>query len=267
MRCEETHDLLSAYLDQELDVVRHTDMAQHLDTCPQCAHAYTAQQAVQSALRTGSLYMTAPVHLEKRVRSAVRRARKADTRAEEWSWRWLSEWWSWQWLSVGAGLAVVVLLAWQHLPVLTGPGAEESFLQEVVSSHVRSLMANHLTDVASSDQHTVKPWFDHTVDFSPPVIDLTAQGFPLLGGRLDYLGNRPVAALIYQRQQHVINLLLWPAPHDARGGEHTVVRHGYTLLHWTTSGMTYWAISNLNRHELQIFAHVVQQHATLTPSP
>jgi len=73
--------------------------------------------------------------------------------------------------------------------------------------------------------------------------------------------------LIYQRQQHVINLLLWPAPHDAGGGEHTVVRHGYTLLHWTTSGMTYWAISNLNMHELQIFAHLVQQHAALTPSP
>jgi len=194
----------------------------------------------------------------------VRRASRADTRAEGWGW--LSEGWWWRWLSVGAGLAVIVLLVWQRLPVLTGPGAQESFLQEVVSSHVRSLMANHVTDVASSDQHTVKPWFEGKLPFAPPVPDMAAQGFPLVGGRLDYLGNRPVAALVYHRQQHFINLFLWPAPPDGDHGVTRHTRHGYHLISGTTADMTYWAVSNLNMRELQEFVSLVQQQA-MAPSP
>ena len=264
MRCEETQELLSGYVDEALDRVRHREMAQHLDTCLQCARAYSTQQALRSALRTSALSWTPPVHLEKRVRSAVRRASRADTRAEGWGW--LSEGWWWRWLSVGAGLAVIVLLVWQRLPVLTGPGAQESFLQEVVSSHVRSLMANHVTDVASSDQHTVKPWFEGKLPFAPPVPDMAAQGFPLVGGRLDYLGNRPVAALVYHRQQHFINLFLWPAPPDGDHGVTRHTRHGYHLISGTTADMTYWAVSNLNMRELQEFVSLVQQQA-MAPSP
>jgi anti-sigma factor RsiW len=134
-------------------------------------------------------------------------------------------------------------------------------MQEVISGHVRSLMANHLTDVTSSDQHTVKPWFDGKLEFSPPVPDLTTQNFPILGGRLDYVGNRPVAALVYRRRQHVINLFIWPSTPAAGGGETQLTQRGYNLIHWTTAGMVYCTVSNLNLEELQEFVRLVQQHA------
>jgi len=144
------------------------------------------------------------------------------------------------------------------VPFLRGPSTDDLLAREVVSSHVRSLMASHLADVPSSDQHTVKPWFAGKVNFSPPVEDLAKQGFPLIGGRLDYVDNRPVAALIYQRQKHFINLFIWPAGSDSDVGTKTVSRQGYNLFHWTRSGMTYWAASDLNNAELQEFVQLVQ---------
>jgi anti-sigma factor RsiW len=119
-------------------------------------------------------------------------------------------------------------------------------------------MANHLTDVSSSDQHTVKPWFNGRLDFSPPVKDLTDRGFPLVGGRLDYLSDRPVAALVYRRQQHFINLFIWPVTSDPDGEKRIMTRQGYHLIHWTGAGMTYWAVSDLNVGELQEFVRILQ---------
>jgi anti-sigma factor RsiW len=139
--------------------------------------------------------------------------------------------------------------------------------QEVIASHVRSLMANHLTDIPSSDRHTVKPWFNGKLDFSPEVQDLNAQGFPLIGGRLDYLDNRPVAALVYQHRQHFINLFIWPSTHDADRTRKPLMRQGYHLCYWTEGGMTYWAISDLNNAELQEFVQLMQNPASATPSP
>jgi len=128
--------------------------------------------------------------------------------------------------------------------------ADATVGQEVVASHLRSLMATHLTDVPSSDHHTVKPWFNGKLDFSPIVADFGDRGFVLAGGRLDYLGNRPVAALVYRRRQHVINLFTWPTsqPDLAIGA---FDQQGYHAFHWTRSHVTYWAASDLNLEELR----------------
>ena len=155
--------------------------------------------------------------------------------------------------------AAIVLLA--LVPFLRGPSTEEFLAREVVSSHVRSLMANHLADVPSSDQHTVKPWFNGKLDFSPPVVDLANQGFALIGGRLDYLNNRPVAALIYQRDKHLINLFIWPSSESSDSGIKSETRQGYHLFHWTRSGMTYWAVSDVEEGQLQEFVQRLQNQS------
>jgi anti-sigma factor RsiW len=242
-------DLIYGYMDGELDLVRNLEIEQHLQSCRSCSRAFQSNQTLRAAITAGPLYYQAPARLQKRVQTAVRKTNRPET--IPWAARW-------RWLSVGASLAAVALLAWILAPVLTRPSADDLLTQEIVSAHVRSLMASHLTDVSSSDQHTVKPWFNGKLDFSPPAIDLTNQGFPLVGGRLDYLGNRPVAALVYQRQQHFINLFIWPATSDPDADQNKVTRQGYHLIHWTKSGMTYWAVSDLNQRELQEFARLVK---------
>jgi anti-sigma factor RsiW len=155
----------------------------------------------------------------------------------------------WERLFAWAGAAAVVAAAW--IAVVRLPAnAEQAMATEVVSSHVRSMMASHLTDVTSTDQHTVKPWFDGKVDFAPPVTDLAAQGFPLLGGRLDYLGGHPVAALVYGRRKHVINLFVWPQSGDRPPREVTL--RGYHTVHGVKNGMEYWAVSDVNPQDLEL---------------
>jgi anti-sigma factor RsiW len=251
--CQEVQDLLHGYADGELDLVRTLHIERHLRDCSACARLHAHQQALGSALRASALYLTPPEPLERRIRAAVRRVSNANTRTWGWSWRRLS---------LGAALASLAIVLWSVVPLLIESSAPDQALQELVDSHVRSLMVDHLTDVTSSDSHTVKPWFEGKVDFSPPVPDLTLQGFRLVGGRLEYLGQRAVAALVYQRREHVINLFTWPAAHGASSDETMVTRQGYHLAHWRGVGMSYWAVSNLNQKELQEFVRAVRQQTS-----
>ena len=208
-----------------------------------------------------SLYFDAPMGLEKPVSSAVRQASKNES--PRWRWRWDMNW-AWpRILAPLAGAALVILIA---MPIIMRTSTEDRVTQEIVSGHVRSLMARHLTDVASSDQHTVKPWFNGKLPFSPPVTDLTAQGFPLFGGRLDYMENHPVAALVYQRRQHFINLFIWPSIRSSSTSEDFRTQQGYNAIHWSQGGMEYWAVSDVNRGDLRNFGQLVRGGSPL-PSP
>jgi anti-sigma factor RsiW len=206
-------------------------------------------------IRQGTPYFQSPTHLENRIRSSVRREGKAKIFAIP-----LKGW------AVAASFAFMILgfMGLRHLSSV--PSAEERIEQEVVSSHIRSLMVDHLEDVASTDQHTVKPWFNGKLDFSPAVLDLSQEGFPLVGGRLDYLKDRPVAALVYQRQKHIINLFTWPSSSHIATETKMTTRQGYHVLHWTQSDMNCWAVSDLNPVELKEFAGLFKKQAAISPA-
>jgi anti-sigma factor RsiW len=250
MNCEDMQDFIHAYMDGELDLVRNLEIEKHIRDCQSCLREYKNYKALKSAMSSGSLYFKPPQDLKRRIQSAVR---KEEGKAEI-----MPRMAPWHWLSLGASLALVTVVIWTFVPVLTSHFGDDPLTQEIISGHVRSLMADHLTDVPSSDQHTVKPWFNGKLDFSPPVKDLANNGFPLIGGRLDYIGNKPVAVLVYKRRKHFINLFIWPSTRGSNVGEKMVMRQGYNLIHWTKSGMTYWAVSDLNNSELQEFVQAVQ---------
>ena len=159
----------------------------------------------------------------------------------------------WSWLALAAAIVLAALIASSVLPRLQQPGADQFLATQLIASHVRSLMADHLMDVASSDQHTVKPWLDAKLDFAAPVTDLAGQGFALIGGRLDYLDNHSVAALVYQRRKHFINLFIWPTTSGAAKAQKVVTREGYHLVHWTDADFNYWAVSDVSEGDLQTF--------------
>jgi anti-sigma factor RsiW len=254
LSCQRAQELIHGYLDGELDLARSLEVEQHMHECEICTRAYRSQTTLHSSFKNDSLYYTAPEKLKRRVQSSLRKEIKSEVSRRAFGWRWLT---------VGASLAFMLLIGvvvWRLVPRSISPSGDELLAQEVVSDHVRSLqMSGHLTDVLSSDQHTVKPWFDGKVDFAPPVKDFASQDFRLYGGRLEYLNNRAVATLIYQRRLHYINLYIWPAEQAGATGEVAIQRHGYNLIHWTSSGMNYWAISDLNSVELHEFARLLQQ--------
>jgi anti-sigma factor RsiW len=250
MDCNEIRNLLPAHVDGELDVRESLALDLHLRGCAGCRAQYEMQNAVRGALARDATYFRAPATLEARIRDALPSSPTPSPAVESRR--------AWRWPRLAAGFASVVAVAWILGAYVDLSRDHERLTDEVISSHIRSLLSNHTVDVASSDQHTVKPWFNGKLDFSPPVTDFADKGFPLLGGRLEYIAGRSVSALIYGRRQHVINVLLWPRS-GGDGAPAMRTRQGYHVLHWVTPDYSYWAVSDLGLAELQQFKQLLQQ--------
>jgi len=240
--CDEIEPLLNGLLDGELDAAHTLKCEQHLSACAACADAYQKLIAQRNLIRAANLREAAPERLHRRVRHMLDRKNSATAflrPLHRAAWPIAA--------ALAAGLLVFAL-------VPRGPDLGE----QVAQSHVRSLMANHLLDVASAD-HNVKPWFAGHLDFAPPVYDLASQGYVLAGGRVDYLNARPVAAVVYRHNAHVINLFIWPERPADLAPVAPQVRDGYAVRHWTKLGMSCWAVSDLSAGELARFEEIVRR--------
>jgi len=251
MACDHA-GLLPLLADGELGAARRWLLSRHVARCAACAAAMEELQSMRTALRTRLVQHRAPPELAARIGAAlahepvpepVRPARQSSVRFASLGF-------------AGSGLAGALAGVALTLLVLRPPagGGMES---AVIGSHVRSLMAQHLTDVATSDQHTVKPWLSARLDVSPPVRELADQGFPLVGGRLDYIDGHPAAAVVYRHAQHVINLFAWASPGQPDAPIRTETRQGFNLVTWRTDGITFWAVSDLEADQLGRFARLV----------
>jgi anti-sigma factor RsiW len=245
MNCRDALELAHAYIDGELELVKSLEIEQHLAGCAACKVQVDSLREAATSLRAHASYHAAPAALRARVAASLRREAEPAPQASPRGWTRLL-----------APTAFALLLLVAIGPWLLRPGAEERIARDVVAGHVRSMLGNHLTDVASSDQHTVKPWIAGKLDFSPPVRDLSAQGFVLAGGRLDYLDQQNVLALVYLHRKHVVNLFIWPEERDRPLRQSSL--RGYNVAHFAHGGMAYWAVSDLNPEELKGFGALLR---------
>ena len=261
MNCDETRSLLDAYVDSELDLVTSLRVEEHLCGCAECRQVLEQHRLLHTMLQAEPPRFALPAGLERRVVAAIQQSENNKVTSSQppvLSMLWLRR----------TSLAACLLLLGGIVGgiVARQPHGENSVLtDELVSGHVRSLQARHIFDVASTSQHTVKPWFAGNLDFSPPVLNLTDQGFPLMGGRLDYLTGRPVAALVYRRHQHWINLFVWPTSEGKMPLEQRSDR-GYSVCRWSADGMAYAAVSDLNNAEMQDFVQLEQKGNNQLPT-
>ena len=237
--CPDKEMMLHGLLDGELDAVNAQAAEAHLKTCAGCADAYRALQALRSTVTAPGVAYRAPDALRARLEAiaADRPAPKRLRAAAPWA------------LSGGFAALAATLAIMLVQPAVTAVTLED----QLVASHVRSTLALHLVDVETSDRHTVKPWFNGKIDFAPPVTDLASDGFPLVGGRLDYVDNRVVAALVYRRNKHVVNLFVWPAKAGLSVPARTGPHEGYAVVHWTERGLQFWAVSDVDPRDLEAF--------------
>lgn len=253
MNCHETREILAAYGDGELDTARKVEIEKHLEECPACLRINAEDRAVAEAVAFRARRFEAPAALHEQVMANLR-AEVTKRRVRPFPQKQKLTIWAIAALALFGVFVAGVLLSRR------GAGEKDFWTKEIVASHVRSLMASHLADVASSDRHAVKPWFSGKLTFSPPVIDLVADGFPLVGGRLDYFDQHSVAALVYQRHKHIINLFVWPtqARDEPTTEGKTISVSGYHLVQWAEADMSFCAVSDVNMDELRQFATLVR---------
>jgi mycothiol system anti-sigma-R factor len=249
MQCEEVRPRLDAYLDGEVAEAERALLRDHIGGCAECGPEAAALERLREGIRRAAPVYRAPAALRSSLRASLRRetaARPAAMRATGW-------------LAYAASILLAVAVGSGGTFLLTGERQQNTIADEVIDSHLRSLLGTHLTDVASSDKHTVKPWFAGRTDLSPPGVDLAAEGFPLIGGRLDLVQGKPVPALVYRAGKHIINVFVLPArPGDF--GE-TLTRRGYTLHHWNEGDIGYWAVSDAAPDEFAKFERAFRKTA------
>jgi anti-sigma factor RsiW len=246
MNCHEAHTMMHGYLDGELQAPTSLEYEEHVGECPACSRMLAEQKELQTGMKSDALYYKASESLWERLRASLRPLR--GQRGGGFSWRWVA---------AAACLLCCVGVGFLLAQLVIAPSQYGRLTQEVVASHIRSMQADksRLVDVRSSDRHQVKPWFNDKLDFSPPVPDLAEQGFALVGGRLDYLDGRPVAALVYKRRQHLINVFLWPDSTSENTQPRRETRQGFQLIYWSSAGMSHWVVSDLNFSELDELVH------------
>jgi len=242
--CELTRTVLHGYLDGELDAARAAEFEHHLESCSACLAAFEAQESLRSSLHRARLYETAPASLQQKLYAALAEGSPKSSRRIAFPQSWLA--------------IAAAFLGWQFNSMFRGAGGESALAAQVVDAHLRSLQPGHLADVISTDQHTVKPWFDGKLDFAPPVKDFAESGFPLQGGRLEILHGRSVAALVYGRRKHEVNLFVWPSQ-AAEVRPHSGTQLGYQWLRWRKNGMEYWLVSDTAAEDLVALQRLLSQ--------
>jgi anti-sigma factor RsiW len=253
---------LASYRDGELSPEEEAAVEAHLATCPECTAHDSAARNLSRTMRQATRHR-APPGLADRIRAALpaEAASPGETPSAPGPARApatvhvLPDRRPRRWIASAAAAAACVLLAW-NLTLQLRPAPAPSLVDQVVDDHIRALMVNHLTDVLSSDQHTVKPWFNGKLDLAPPVGDFPDQGFALVGGRLDYLSGHSVAALVYRHNEHVINVFVLPGA-GMDSAPHHLTSRGYALLTWAHQGLGYWAVSDINAPELDTLATLI----------
>jgi anti-sigma factor (TIGR02949 family) len=251
MRCDEVRPRLDAYIDGELAAAERVQLRDHLLDCPECGPEATALERLRDGIRQSAPTYRAPEALRSQIRFALRQEGAASTRAGRPAPGWLA---------YAASILLAVAVGSGGTLLITGERQEDAVANELIDSHLRSLLGNHLTDVASSDQHTVKPWFAGRSELSPPAVDLAGEGFPLVGGRLDLIAGKPVPALVYRRREHAINVFVLPASRGDLGVNLT--RRGYSLRHWDEGDLGFWAVSDAAPTELAEFERVFRAATT-----
>ena len=245
MTCDDSRSFLYAYLDGELDAPRSAEFERHLEGCASCSHVLEAQESLRSSMHGAEPREPLPAGFERKMRQELDEASPRASSRRFGAWRLLA---------AAALLLLVIGGSWKFAQRVRDTGdatvtAADSAAAELVDAHIRALQPGHLTDVTSTDQHTVKPWFDGRIAFAPPVRDLAAQDFPLVGGRLDVFQGRTVAALVYGRRKHFISVFIWPdATHDAE--QYAGAMNGYQWISWKQTGLRFCAVADTSRDDL-----------------
>ncbi len=256
MSCEMTHSVLHGYLDGELDAARAADFERHLLSCPQCVAELEAQENLRSRIQQAGLRERAPEKIRRNLQTALSGA-PAETKTVTPIRSQPSIRPTW-WLTLAAAAVFAIVLGSRFLPNLSQGRGGNEMAAAIVDAHLRSLQPGHLEDVVSTDQHTVKPWFDGRIDFAPPVHDFVSDGFPLQGGRLDVVRGKTVAVLVYGRRKHIINVFIWPTSEPDLSPQQGS-QLGYNWIDWRKGGMEFSAISDAGASDLAELQKLIAQ--------